>query len=87
MLSVTGGDFSPKSRKLPFSVTSVDGDSYLFYYASIDLAGHLLSKKFRTQKLNRGLGNDDSQTSKGHLRIPMKGRIQLVLCFLSTSPF
>ncbi|RVW45135.1 hypothetical protein CK203_067590 [Vitis vinifera] len=79
VLSVTGGDFSPKSRKLPFSVSSVDGDSYLLYYASIDLAGNLLSKRFRAQKLNRGLSNDDSQTAKSHLRIPMKGRIQLVL--------
>ncbi|KAF3771965.1 hypothetical protein EJ110_NYTH58808 [Nymphaea thermarum] len=37
VLSVTGGSFSPPSQKLPFSVTSVDGDSCLLYYASIDL--------------------------------------------------
>ncbi|KAL2320356.1 hypothetical protein Fmac_029325 [Flemingia macrophylla] len=79
VLSITGGNFSPKSQKLPFSVTSVDGDCYLLYYASIDLAGSSSSNKFRGQLLKRGPRNDDSQTVKSRLRIPMKGRIQLVL--------
>ncbi|KAK7395959.1 hypothetical protein VNO78_16599 [Psophocarpus tetragonolobus] len=79
VLSITGGNFSPKSQKLPFSVTSVDGDCYLLYYASIDLAGNSSSNKFRGQLLKRGLGKDDSQTVKSRLRIPVKGRIQLVL--------
>ncbi|KAK0591214.1 hypothetical protein LWI29_037128 [Acer saccharum] len=78
VLSITGGNFSPQSQKLPFSVTSVDGDCYLLYFASIDLAGNK-SNKCRAQKLRRGPGNDDSQTVKSCFRIPMKGRIQLVL--------
>ncbi|KAL5797243.1 hypothetical protein ACOSQ2_002063 [Xanthoceras sorbifolium] len=78
VLSITGGNFSPQSQKLPFSVTSVDGDCCLLYYASIDLAGNS-SNKCRAQKLRRDLGNDDSQTVKSCFRIPMKGRIQLVL--------
>ncbi|KAJ0053596.1 hypothetical protein Pint_03056 [Pistacia integerrima] len=78
VLSITGGNFSPQSQKLPFSVTSVDGDCYLLYYASIDLAGNS-SNKFRAHKLQKGLGHDDSQTVKSCFRIPMKGRIQLVL--------
>lgn len=77
MLSITGGNFSPKSQKLPFSVTSVDGDCYLLYYASIDLAGNSSSNKFRGQLL----GKNDSQIVKSRLRIPMKGRIQLVLIY------
>ncbi|XP_061352393.1 uncharacterized protein LOC133297298 [Gastrolobium bilobum] len=79
VLSITGGNFSPKSQKLPFSVTSVDGDCYLLYYASIDLAGNSSSNKFRGHLLKRGLRNDDLQNVKSRLRIPMKGRIQLVL--------
>ncbi|RDX61956.1 Protein FAM214B, partial [Mucuna pruriens] len=79
VLSITGGNFSPKSQKLPFSVTSVDGDCYLLYYATIDLAGNSSSNKFGGQLLKRGLRNDDSQIVKSRLRIPMKGRVQLVL--------
>lgn len=71
VLSVNGGSFSPKARKLPFAVTSVDGDNYLLYHASINLSGSYLSSNSRGQ-------NDDSQSSKSRLRIPMKGRIQLV---------
>ncbi|XP_019437410.1 PREDICTED: uncharacterized protein LOC109343527 isoform X1 [Lupinus angustifolius] len=78
VLSITGGNFSPKLQKLPFSVTSVDGDCSLLYYASIDLAGNS-SNKLRGQFLKRGLINDDSQTVKSQLRVPIKGRIQLVL--------
>lgn len=85
VLSITGGNFSPQSQKLPFSVTSVDGDCYLLYYASIDLAGNS-SNKFRAQKLQKGRGHDDSQTVKSCFRIPMKGRIQLVLsCTLESN--
>ncbi|KAK1410016.1 hypothetical protein QVD17_36548 [Tagetes erecta] len=72
VLSVNGGNFSPKARKLPFAVTSVDGNNYLLYHASINLSGNSLSSNSRAQ-------NDDSQSSKSRLRIPMKGRIQLVL--------
>lgn len=78
VLNVTGGSFSPSSQKLPFCVTSVDGESSLLYYASIDLAGSLNS--IGGAKLQRSLSNnDDSLASRSRLRIPMKGRIQLVL--------
>ncbi|KAK1294134.1 hypothetical protein QJS10_CPA16g00875 [Acorus calamus] len=81
VLNVTGGNFIPPSQKLPFSVTSIDGDSCLLYYASIDLAGNLPSNKGRG-KLKRSLSNDESRSAKSRLRVPMKGRIQLVLGFL-----
>lgn len=79
VLSVTGGNFSPKSQKLPFSVTSVDGDSYLLYYASIALPGKLASSGNYGHRSKRSVSNDDAQSVKNRLRIPMKGRIQLVL--------
>ncbi|KAL8557521.1 hypothetical protein ACS0TY_004820 [Phlomoides rotata] len=79
VLSITGGNFSPKSQKLPFTVTSVDGDSYLLYYASIDLPGKSRSNKCRGENFKNILGHSDAQSGKNRLRIPMKGRIQLVL--------
>ncbi|KAJ0973555.1 hypothetical protein J5N97_021514 [Dioscorea zingiberensis] len=79
VLNVTGGNFSPPSQKLPFAVTSVDGDNYLLYYASIDLAGSLPSNKCKGPKLRRSLSNNDSRAARSRLRIPMKGRIQLVV--------
>ncbi|KAK9278333.1 hypothetical protein L1049_027898 [Liquidambar formosana] len=79
VLNVTGGKFSPQSQKLPFAVTSVDGDNYLLYYSSIDLAGNVLSNKSRGPKMRRSLSIDESRAEKGRLRIPMKGCIQLVL--------
>ncbi|XP_038984327.1 uncharacterized protein LOC103707826 isoform X2 [Phoenix dactylifera] len=79
VLNVTGGNFLPPSQKLPFAVTSIDGDSSLLYYASVDLAGRLSSNKCRGPKFRRSLSNDDSRAAKSRLRIPMKGRIQLVL--------
>ncbi|XP_021760119.1 uncharacterized protein LOC110724937 [Chenopodium quinoa] len=79
VLSVTGGNFSPKSQKLPFSVTSVDGDSYLLYYASIDLPSRAASGGIYGHKFQRSLSNNDARVDKNRLRIPMKGRIQLVL--------
>ncbi|KAK1260059.1 hypothetical protein QJS04_geneDACA015392 [Acorus gramineus] len=78
VLNVTGGNFTPPVRKLPFSVTSIDGDNYLLYYASIDLAGNLPSNKGRG-KLNRSFSNYESRATKSRMRVPMKGRIQLVL--------
>lgn len=77
VLSIRGGSFSPKSQKLPFAVTSVDGDSYLLYYASIGLTGNSRSNKCRGEK--GILDNSDPHNGKSRLRIPMKGRIQLVL--------
>ncbi|GER38890.1 hypothetical protein STAS_15430 [Striga asiatica] len=81
VLSVTGGNFSPKSQKLPFAVTSVDGDSYLLYYASIDLSGNSRSNKvgFESQRKNLNNGSGTLSGKENCLRIPMKGRIQLVL--------
>lgn len=80
VLSIAGGDISPKSQKLPFSVTSVGDDCVLLYYASIDLGGGSKSNKFWSQKLKTSPINFDAQSSsKSQLRIPMKGRIQLVL--------
>ncbi|KAK4752741.1 hypothetical protein SAY87_021539 [Trapa incisa] len=79
VLSITGGNFSPQSQKLPFSVNSVDGDCFLLYFSSIDLAGCWPSTKCSGQNPKKGTGSDDSPTIKSHLRIPVKGRIQLVL--------
>ncbi|KAJ7976273.1 Meiosis chromosome segregation family protein [Quillaja saponaria] len=79
VLSISGGNFSPQSQKLPFSVTSVDGDCYLLYYASINLGRNSSPDKCKGQKLKRGLNNDDSQVIRSRFRIPMRGRIQLVL--------
>ncbi|XP_024970137.1 uncharacterized protein LOC112509421 isoform X1 [Cynara cardunculus var. scolymus] len=79
VLNITGGSFSPHPQKLPFAVTSVDGDNFLLYYSSIDLAGHLPSNKHRSHKMRRSLSIDDPQAEKSRLRVPMKGRIQLVL--------
>ncbi|XP_050376690.1 uncharacterized protein LOC126794089 [Argentina anserina] len=79
VLNVTGGNFSPKSQKLPFAVTSVDGENYLLYYSSIDLAGIRTSEIYGGPKMKRSLSMDDSRADRNRLRIPMKGRIQLVL--------
>ncbi|CAN8272896.1 unnamed protein product [Cochlearia groenlandica] len=79
ILSIAGGNISPKSQKLPFSVTSVGDDCFLLYYASIDLSGGSSSNKLWGQKLKTNQNNSDSQSINSQLRIPMKGRIQLVL--------
>ncbi|XP_058757266.1 uncharacterized protein LOC131630504 isoform X2 [Vicia villosa] len=79
MLNVTGGNFSPQSRKIPFAVTSVDGDKYLLYYSSINLSGKSLSSKSRVTKCQRTLSMDEPRYEKRRIRIPIKGRIQLVL--------
>lgn len=79
VLSITGGSFSPKAKKLPFAVTSVDGDNYLLYYSSINLTGNLPSGKPGNSKMKRSLSLNDSPSEQSRLRIPMKGRIQLVV--------
>ncbi|KAL6661884.1 hypothetical protein ACP70R_001268 [Stipagrostis hirtigluma subsp. patula] len=79
VLNVTGGSFSPTTQKLPFSVTSINEDSSLLYYSSIDLAGRLPANNTKSPKLQRSLSNNDSRSSKSRLRIPVKGRIQLVV--------
>ncbi|XP_052175953.1 uncharacterized protein LOC127790465 [Diospyros lotus] len=79
VLNISGGNFSPHPQKLPFSVTSVDGDNYLFYYSSIDLAEHVPSNKSKGPKFKRNHSFDYSQAEKARIRIPIKGCIQLVL--------
>ncbi|CAL9223989.1 unnamed protein product [Arabidopsis halleri] len=80
ILSIAGGNISPKSQKLPFSVTSVGDDCFLLYYASIDLSGGSLPNKLWGQKLKTNQNKSDAQTIiNKRLRIPIKGRIQLVL--------
>ncbi|GAA0147036.1 hypothetical protein LIER_42935 [Lithospermum erythrorhizon] len=79
VLNIAGGSFSPHPQKLPFTVTSFDGDNCLFYYSSIDLPDQKLSSRFKGPKLKRSLSIDSSDAGKGSLRIPMKGCIQLVM--------
>ncbi|KAE9604246.1 putative protein FAM214 [Lupinus albus] len=79
VLNVSGESFSHQSQKIPFSVTSVDGDKYLLYYSSINLSGKLLSSKSRVTKFQRTLSMDESRSEKSRIRVPIKGRIQLVL--------
>lgn len=79
VLNISCGSFSPQTRKLPFAVTSIDEDSSLLYYAAIDLADSSSSNKCKHQKLKRSLSIDDSQAVKSRFRIPVKGRLQLVL--------
>ncbi|GJN04097.1 hypothetical protein PR202_ga21615 [Eleusine coracana subsp. coracana] len=79
VLNVTGGSFFPATQKLPFSVTSIEEDSSLLYYSSIDLAGRLPANNSKSPKLQRSLSNNDSRSTKSRLRIPVKGRIQLVV--------
>lgn len=79
VLNVTRGNFSPHPQKLPFAVTSMDGDNYRLYYSSIDLAGNLPSNRYRGPKMKRSLSIDYSRAEKSRLRIPIKGCIQLVL--------
>ncbi|KAK7316850.1 hypothetical protein RJT34_00605 [Clitoria ternatea] len=79
VLNVAGDNFSPQSQKIPFAVTSVDGDKRLLYYSSINLSGKLLSSKSRVAKFQRTLSMNESRSEKRRIRVPMKGRIQLVL--------
>jgi len=79
ILNVTGGNFSPPTQKLPFTVTSIDEDSSLLYYSSIGLAGRLPTNNSKSPRLKRSLSNSDSRSAKSRLRIPVKGRIQLVV--------
>jgi hypothetical protein len=79
VLNITGGSFFPTTQKLPFSVTSIHEDSSLLYYSSIDLAGRLPANNSKSPKLQRSYSNNDSRSAKSRLRIPVKGRIQLVV--------
>lgn len=87
VLNITGGKFSPHPQKLPFSVTSVDGDNYLLYYSSIDLCGHSSPKKCEGPILTRSLSANGSSDDKARLRIPVKGRLQLVFSLSASLSF
>ncbi|KAL2623971.1 hypothetical protein R1flu_008216 [Riccia fluitans] len=77
LLTVSGGSWSPPMRRLPFSVTCVDGDSSLTYYAaSIDLADGGSGSKFKSDK---HCFSECRRGSKNRFRIPVRGRVQLVL--------
>ncbi|KAL3617594.1 hypothetical protein CASFOL_037915 [Castilleja foliolosa] len=78
VLNITGGKFA-HPQKLPFAVTSVDGDNYLLYYSSIDLSRNLSPNKCEGPKLKRSLSVNGSSDEKARLRIPVKGLLQLVL--------
>ncbi|CAM6100744.1 unnamed protein product [Calypogeia fissa] len=75
-LTVTGGGWSAPSRKLPFSVTCVDGDSSLLYYASIDLSGTPVGSKANACKTPT---HEGPRAYRSRIRIPAQGRVQLVL--------
>ncbi|MCO5550219.1 hypothetical protein L7F22_003701 [Adiantum nelumboides] len=79
LLSVTGGSWSPPMQKLPFSVTCVDGESSLLYYASIDLAGNATRKKVVNESRRKSAPIEDGTANKYRFRIPVSGRVQLVL--------
>eukprot|EP00250_Pteridium_aquilinum_P015403 c22560_g1_i1 orf=348-2675(+) len=79
LLSITGGSWSPPMQKLPFSVTCVDGESSLLYYASIDLSGNATKKKVAGDRRRKNASVDDASVSKNRFRIPVSGRVQLVL--------
>jgi len=80
VLNIVGGSFFPPTQKLPFAVTSIDEDSSLLYYSSIDLAGRLSANTTNSNSPKlRSLSSTDSRSAKSRLRIPAKGRIQLVV--------
>lgn len=61
------------------SVRSVDEDSSLLYYLSINLAGRLPTNvNSKVRKLRRSSHNNDSRSGECRLRILFKRRIQLV---------
>ncbi|GJW44654.1 hypothetical protein Tco_0073453, partial [Tanacetum coccineum] len=76
---VLTGTFSPHPQKLPFAVTSVDGDNLPVYYSSIDLASPSPSNKHKSRNMKRSLSNEEPQAETSRLRAPKKGHIQLVL--------
>ncbi|KAL8154155.1 hypothetical protein V2J09_011915 [Rumex salicifolius] len=79
ILSISGGSFSPKPHKLPFAVTIVDGENFLLYYSEISLGVRNPSENPGCARMKRSLSTHDRPPEKNRLRIPMKGRIQLVL--------
>ncbi|KAL9263977.1 hypothetical protein AKJ16_DCAP21012 [Drosera capensis] len=81
VLSITGGSFSPKPHKLPFSATSIDGDKYLLYYSSIELGDSMGKGKLEVPKLKRSPSVGDSHFERSRLLIPLKGRLQLVIAY------
>ncbi|GAB2273073.1 hypothetical protein Dimus_007880 [Dionaea muscipula] len=63
-------------------INGFTNDKYLLYYSSIDLRGPMAMGKLDRPKL-RSLSADDSPSKRSRLRLPMKGRIQLVTAYIS----
>ncbi|GJN38503.1 hypothetical protein PR202_gb27551 [Eleusine coracana subsp. coracana] len=61
ILNVAGGNFSPPTQKLPFTVSSIDEDSSLLYYSSINLVGRLPTNNSKSPKSKRGPGCEQRQ--------------------------
>lgn len=78
-LSITGGSWSPPVQKLPFSVTCVNGESSLLYYASIDIAGNAMKKNIAGDRFSKNNAIQDGSVTKSRFRIPICGRVQLVV--------
>ncbi|EFJ28764.1 hypothetical protein SELMODRAFT_441217 [Selaginella moellendorffii] len=75
LLSVSGGSWSPQMRKLPFSVSCIDGDSCLLYYASIDI----IHSKAKAQQANTCIKEETRAWKGSRFRVPIRGRVQLVV--------
>ena len=56
----------------------MEGDNYLLYCSTIDLAANKAANKCRSTKMKRSPNIDEPQAEKSRLRIPMRGCIQLV---------
>ena len=82
LLSITGGCWSPPLQKLPFSVNCVDG---LLYYASIDLPGNSFKRRGKGSHYRKD--GYDTSFNKNRFRIPVRGRVQLVIYSLETNLF
>jgi hypothetical protein len=79
LLSITGGSWSPPLLKLPFSVTCFDG---LLYYASINLTGNSANKRGKANESTKDDLSNDASVCKNRFRIPVCGRVQLVIDML-----
>eukprot|EP00897_Mesotaenium_endlicherianum_P002251 jgi/Mesen1/2053/ME000150S01145 len=76
VLTVVGGKHAPPQRKYPFTVTYLDGSSSSLYSASIDLSSSSSTTITSSSSKRRRSGGE---AGLGRLRVPAKGRIQLVL--------
>ncbi|KAH7427188.1 hypothetical protein KP509_10G033600 [Ceratopteris richardii] len=79
LLSITGGPWCLPVQKLPFSVTCVGEESSLLYYASIEFPETSRKNKAGSEKRRKNALAEDDSLRKNRLRIPVSGRVQLVL--------